>query len=77
MCLRVSQGGHNIPTNDIIRKYKRGLDNLFNLYWNVIDNVFVYNATTPPLEIIFAKNKKESIITNKDIWNNIRKNYGK
>lgn len=41
---RVSEGGHNIPSNIIVRRYFNGLKNLFNLYipktdyWMVFDN---------------------------------------
>ena len=43
---RVSEGGHNIPVNVIYRRYKLGLDNLFNIfipivdYWSLYDNNF-------------------------------------
>ena len=42
---RVSKGGHNIPNQVIIRRYYRGIKNLFDLYipvcdtWMVIDNM--------------------------------------
>lgn len=75
--LRVSQGGHDIPTKDIIRKYKRGLKNLFNLYWDIVDNLFVYNSNTIPPQIIFEKNKKRDKIHNTDTWNNIKNYYEK
>ncbi len=41
---RVSEGGHNIPTDVIVRRYHHGIDNLFNLFmpivdsWTIIDN---------------------------------------
>ncbi len=44
MAQRVSEGGHNIPTDVIIRRYHHGISNLFNLFmpivdsWTIIDN---------------------------------------
>jgi predicted ABC-type ATPase len=44
VALRVKQGGHNIPTDDIHRRFHRSLNNLFELYlplsdrWSVLDN---------------------------------------
>lgn len=44
VALRVKQGGHNIPTDDIHRRFQRSLNNLFELYlplsdrWSVLDN---------------------------------------
>jgi len=44
VALRVKQGGHNIPTDDVHRRFARSVSNLFNLYlplsdrWTVLDN---------------------------------------
>lgn len=41
---RVSEGGHNIPHDTIVRRYRNGLKNLFNIYipivnsWSIINN---------------------------------------
>ncbi len=41
---RVKKGGHNIPKDVVLRRYKRSLDNLVNLFipicdeWNITDN---------------------------------------
>lgn len=43
---RTELGGHNIPESDIVRRYKRGLVNLFGSYmwivdhWAIIDNSY-------------------------------------
>ena len=44
VAIRVSEGGHNIPTDVIIRRYSRGIQNLFKIYiplsneWAIFDN---------------------------------------
>ena len=45
---RVSEGGHDIPTDVIYRRYKLGIHNFFELYKDVVDFwVLVDNATNP------------------------------
>lgn len=49
---RVSEGGHNIPTDVIRRRYQRGLQNLFRYYWNVADELSLYdNSASMPLPV--------------------------
>ena len=44
VAIRVSEGGHNIPTDVIARRYSRGIENLFKIYihlcseWAIFDN---------------------------------------
>ena len=45
---RVSEGGHNIPTDVIRRRYQLGLSNFFSLYKDVVDTwTLVDNASNP------------------------------
>jgi predicted ABC-type ATPase len=47
---RVSEGGHNIPTDVIYRRYKNGIVNLFNLYTPVCDYWALYNNSSCPAQ---------------------------
>ncbi len=44
VAMRVAAGGHNIPTDTIVRRYRQGMENLRNIYlplcnyWVLIDN---------------------------------------
>ncbi len=40
---RVSEGGHNIPTDVIYRRYYRGLDNLFNVFMPIVDAWMIFD----------------------------------
>jgi predicted ABC-type ATPase len=40
---RVMEGGHNIPTNVIHRRYWLGLNNLFNIYMPIVDAWMLYD----------------------------------
>ena len=49
---RVSLGGHNIPTEVILRRYDAGLQNLFQLYIPVVDYWTLYDNSNIPGEKI-------------------------
>ncbi len=40
--VRVKKGGHNIPDEDVIRRYKRSKDNFYHLYKDIVDEWAVY-----------------------------------
>jgi predicted ABC-type ATPase len=70
---RVSQGGHNIPVDVIIRRYYRGLYNLINLYTGVVDVLMVSdNAGLSPKLIASSLSGKVSVIQ-KEFWHIILK----
>lgn len=57
---RVAAGGHSIPEEVIERRYYRGLKNLFELYHNICDSVFIFdNSDNDP---VLLYEKKENII---------------
>lgn len=73
---RVKKGGHSVPEEIVIRRYFRGIKNLFNYYieesnyWLVIDN----SMETP--EIISEGIKDVEIeIFNQQIWSKIKEIY--
>ena len=50
--IRVQEGGHDIPSTVIIRRYYSGLSNLFNLYIPICDYWMVFNNSISPSELI-------------------------
>lgn len=69
---RVSEGGHNIPTEIIQRRYKHGIQNLFNIYLPICDNVMVFDNSDNEPDLVFEKQKdNEIIIYNQLIYNTI------
>jgi predicted ABC-type ATPase len=52
---RVDEGGHNIPNDVIKRRYYRGIENLFNLYQDLCDFVFVYDNSDDYPELVYEK----------------------
>lgn len=49
---RVSEGGHNIPTDVIERRYRSGVKNLFEIYIPVTDRVLIFDNTNGYPEFI-------------------------
>ena len=69
---RVSEGGHNIPNDVIVRRYFAGIKNLFNIYMPIVDSwMIIDNSVNPRVKIakmnrgimvVFDENKYNSII---------------
>ena len=67
---RVRKGGHNIPSEVIIRRYYRGIKNLFDLYIPVCDNWLVIDNMdlTPEIIARSSNNKMGLESLNEGIW---------
>ena len=67
--IRVLNGGHNIPKNDIIRRFYRSKENFWNTYKDLVDewNLF-YNGTSE--YILVAQSGESKIeIYNENLYN--------
>lgn len=73
---RVSQGGHDIPTDVIKRRYRKGLFNFLNLFQPVCDKWILADNSHSSPEII-AEGSRQAIISilQEEKWNKIA-NYG-
>ncbi|HQU92179.1 MAG TPA: zeta toxin family protein [Pyrinomonadaceae bacterium] len=71
---RVRLGGHNIPTETIVRRYERGLKNLFDLYlpiantWSVRDT-----SAAKSVEIARYTDEEGERVFDEALWNQIKK----
>ena len=64
---RVSEGGHNIPSDVIRRRYANGLRNLTMLYTPVCDFWTIYDNSSADAEIkIIASGEKDATIQIED-----------
>lgn len=69
---RVSKGGHSIPEDVIRRRYKRGIENLKNLFLPVVDKCFIFDNSNIPPHLIAKKNFEEQIVVlNQTIFDQI------
>jgi predicted ABC-type ATPase len=65
---RVSEGGHNIPREVIIRRYNLGIQNLFNLFMEKVDSWMLIDNSQNP-RVIVADDSK---IYNQELYKTIK-----
>lgn len=72
---RVSNGGHNIPEEDIRRRFKRGIYNLVHLYLPICDVVYVLNNNQVPAKLVAQKSfEHEKLnIHDEEMWEQLIK----
>jgi predicted ABC-type ATPase len=76
----VEEGGHDIPSDVIVRRYYRGIYNLINLYIPICDNWMVVDNMKMVPNVIAENDDLEKVILNNDIWQTILRQsnyYGK
>ncbi len=73
---RVKEGGHNIETSVIIRRYKNGISNLFNIYLDLVDEVLIFDNSSLKPDLIADKIKNSSVnIVNEYKFEKLKKFY--
>jgi predicted ABC-type ATPase len=69
---RVAEGGHNVPAEDVKRRFKRSIYNLFNLYLPILDSWILFNNTgNQPLPIAEGINQ-QVIVFNQILFEKIK-----
>lgn len=70
---RVVEGGHNVPADDVRRRFIRGIRNFFNLYEPLVDSWMLFdNSRAKP--VLIAKRKNGYIEeVDEDLFITIRK----
>jgi predicted ABC-type ATPase len=53
--IRVAEGGHNIPTDVIARRYVNGVKNLFSIYLPVVDESMIFDNSKGMPDLIAEK----------------------
>jgi len=72
---RVENGGHNIPSDVIERRYNRGLENLFNIYIPICDRWLIFDNMDLIPEIIAQGDKFGEFVSNSEIWSTLKSKY--
>ena len=73
---RVSQGGHNIPTDVVYRRYASGLKNLFQLYMDTVDFWAHYdNSDCPTRKIAYGWKGAETTVLDDETFNRLKQQY--
>lgn len=70
---RVASGGHNIPEDVIIRRYHKGICNLFSIFMNLVDEWFVFDNSDNKVETIAESGvEKEITCYNQETFTKIK-----
>ncbi len=73
---RVAQGGHNVPTIDVKRRFKRSIDKFFKEYRLLADKWILFNNAETIPKIIVRKQNAHIEIINQTLFNGIIKKAG-
>ena len=69
---RVKEGGHDIPEETIRRRYKRGIDNLLNIFSDICDNYLILDNSEGDSILISRKSGPFVEITNKKLFQQLK-----
>ena len=72
---RVREGGHNIPTDTVIRRFHNGLSNFFKIYMPIVDKWLLVNNSLAEFEFIAKGIESEVTIINERKWSQLNKKY--
>ena len=69
---RVTEGGHNVPAEDVLRRFTRGIHNFFALYEPLLDSWTLFdNSKVKP--ILIAKRRNSHIeVVNEELFARIQ-----
>jgi len=59
---RVVHGGHDIPVDDIARRFPRSLRNLFQLFSPLVDQTFCFMNNDRVPELVFQQNAEQRLV---------------
>jgi predicted ABC-type ATPase len=72
----LKEGGHNIPSKVIERRYIKGIKNLFDIYLDIVDGALIFDNSFGKHELIAQKIEYEKIvIANAKKYNELKKSY--
>ena len=69
---RVLSGGHNIPEDVLRRRYKMGIQYLFDTYLPLCDNWIIADNTHPPFTVVAEGNLERTLIKDENKFKKIR-----
>jgi predicted ABC-type ATPase len=72
---RVLEGGHNIPKDVIKRRYFNGINNLFTIYLEIVDQALIFDNSEGNHVLIAEKSLSENIVIFEQEKFNLLLNY--
>ena len=74
---RVSQGGHDVPIQDVLRRFDRTLSNLFMLYRPLLDSLLFFDNSDKPPRLVFEDIGGVISIMDATLYNRLTKEFVK
>ena len=75
VAIRVAEGGHHIQKEVVLRRYYLGIQNLFNLYADIVDALYIYDNSNLESELIAEKTLNSDYTIYENDKFEILKNY--
>jgi len=72
---RVLEGGHNIPSDVIERRYKKGIQNLFDIYLPIVNKAYIFDNSGGKHELLANKKGDGTLNTVNATKFNLLKSY--
>jgi len=75
--IRVSEGGHNVDSKVIERRYNKGIKNLFDIYLSIVDICYIFDNSEGLQELVAKKEFSNFAVQNKIKFNLLKQQYEK
>jgi predicted ABC-type ATPase len=73
---RVRKGGHNVPEEDVRRRYRRGVRNLFQDYRPLLDTWFVFDNSGPDPRAVAVEHAGALSVVDQQIFRRVLEAVG-
>jgi len=73
--IRVSEGGHNVETNVIERRYYKGIRNLFDIYLPVVDVCYIFDNSEGVRNLVAKKEFTNFAMEDQSKFNLLKQQY--
>jgi predicted ABC-type ATPase len=73
---RVVEGGHNVPVQDVVRRFNRSISNFFRLYQPLGDSWMLFNNEGTIPKLIAEKKAGKIMIIDENLYNSIVRYIG-
>lgn len=68
---RVAEGGHDVPPQDVRRRFHRGIQNLFKLYESLLDSWTLFDNTSSIPKLVAKEKSNKLSIVDEELYNKI------
>jgi predicted ABC-type ATPase len=65
---RVKEGGHDVPAEDVRRRYQAGVRNLFRLFRPILDSWWLLDASRLPPKLIAIEEGAHLVVKQKRLY---------